>query len=301
MKLFLFDINESDLNGFTELFTIIPYIDDTVYKKILDHVNVWNDGLYTRLRFDNQHQRVLKLEDCDVAVIPFKYTRQDIRINEYCKKAAAHGKNVVTFYNDDDSDSFDIPNNLILFRTSAYRNHIKQNERILPVVVPDHFPSHILLTDTVENRDIGFCGYNTPSRAHILQRIEQMYNRTHFIKRQGFFAPELQTKVEAKKVFYKNMLLCSFALCMRGNGNFSYRFYEALSFGRIPVVIESNSTLPFQKLINWSNHIILIEERDIDNIDNIINNCQLSPYQNRKLWQSYFSAEGYNKNFLLDI
>ena len=97
------------------------------------------------------------------------------------------------------------------------------------------------------------------------------------------------------------MLDSSFSLCIRGNGNFSYRFYEALSFGRIPILIDTDVELPFESIINWKDHIIFIKPDMIKDIGKIIDECTISPIENRKLWCKYFSAEGYNNNFIYEL
>ena len=42
---------------------------------------------------------------------------------------------------------------------------------------------------------------------------------------------------------------------MRGAGNWSFRFFETLSAGRIPVLIDTDSALPLEDRVDWSLHV----------------------------------------------
>jgi len=302
MKLFLFPINDQDLKCFTEIFPAVPLLSEEQYKIVLNHANTWNEGLFTKLRLtDIRSIYVQTIEECDIAIIPFKYDKNDSRIQEYCNIANLNNKKVIGFYNDDSGESFILPNNLYLYRTSLnqFTKHI--NERVFPVIVPDHFPSYKNLTELPSNKIITFCGHVGNGRLPIIQKVESVYDNTNFIYRSGFWAPELQSKQIARISFYENLLSGSFTLCMRGNGNFSYRFYEALSFGRIPILINTECILPFHKQINWDEHIICINKQDIHNIPELISQCKISPKHNRNLWMTYFSSEGYFNTFIGDL
>ena len=45
------------------------------------------------------------------------------------------------------------------------------------------------------------------------------------------------SKQQYRFEYWNNMLSSPFILCIRGNGNFSVRFYETLALGRIPVLL----------------------------------------------------------------
>ena len=85
---------------------------------------------------------------------------------------------------------------------------------------------------------------------------------------------------------------------MRGAGNFSYRFYEALSFGRIPILIDTDTLLPLQTKIEWSEHIIILDNNinSISQIKDKIENANISMVNNRILWEKYFTPQGFARN-----
>ena len=302
MKLFIFPFTKDDLSGFTEIFTIIPLLAEDDYTQVVGHINTWNEGLYTKLRFLTSTFEYSKtIEDCDIAIIPFKYSKSDPRITDYCEQAKLYNKQVLCFMNDDTSEVFQIHSNLYIFRTSTTKELISNQERILPVVVPDHFPLHIKLPTLAENKTVAFCGYVGNGRLNTIEKFAAIYNNTNFVYRYGFWAPEVKSKQKARQEFYSNLLSGSYSLCIRGNGNFSYRFYEALSFGRIPILVDTDCVLPFANIIDWSQHIIKITEDQLDSIPKLIAECTISPLKNRELWQTFFSAEGYYNNFIKDL
>jgi hypothetical protein len=183
-------------------------------------------------------------------------------------------------------------------------NHSESRQAIrFPVLIPDHFPNSIELNSTPNNYILTFCGFVGNNRRPILDQITKNYNYCNFIYRSGFWAPELSSKKTARKDFYQNLLSGSYSFCIRGNGNFSYRFYEALSFGRIPILLDTDCVLPFSNIIDWNKFIIKINIDDITNLDSIIRdyNNKFSPIANRELWKTYFSPEGFLNKFILDL
>lgn len=63
---------------------------------------------------------------------------------------------------------------------------------------------------------------------------------------------------EQKYRFLANLFRSAYTLCGSGYGNYSYRFYEALSAGRIPVLLDSDVLLPFEDQIPWAELIVRI-------------------------------------------
>ena len=60
--------------------------------------------------------------------------------------------------------------------------------------------------------------------------------------------------------FQNQLFDCDYILCPRGYGNTSIRFYEALSAGKTPILVESEGGMP--RLIEgreWGNHILSVD------------------------------------------
>ena len=94
-----------------------------------------------------------------------------------------------------------------------------------------------------------------------------------------------------------------YGFCCRGAGNFSYRFGEVLSHGRIPVLVDTDCVLPYEHLIDWNKHAIIVNEND--DIANVIIEFHKNTNeetlinmqkQNRKLWEEYFTPLSFIKH-----
>lgn len=65
---------------------------------------------------------------------------------------------------------------------------------------------------------------------------------------------------------YRDLMADSkFVLCPRGTGLSSYRLYETIAYGRIPIIISDNYKLP-EVGIDWRNLSIQVGEDDLDSI-----------------------------------
>ena len=294
---------KDDIQYFTEIFLIIPFINQALYNEIQQKANWWNDGLFTKLFFNTPVLENVALSECNIVGMPFKYSPTDERFNNICNEAQKYNKMVAAFYNDDYTDSFDLPTNLILFRASALKSQLKVNERILPVLVPDHSSINNILNTSNIKRSIGFCGHAEGIRLRILDEINNVVgpNNCNFIIRPTFYHNTGRVNINTRREYYANIADNLYTLCVRGAGNFSYRFYEALCMGRIPILIDTDTSLPFEKIIDWSKYIIKINESEIDQLPLLISKCNIHPIDVRKLWEEYFSPEGYMKNFYRDI
>jgi Exostosin family len=69
-----------------------------------------------------------------------------------------------------------------------------------------------------------------------------------------------------QSAFMKNMLDSDYILCTRGLGNYSFRLYEALSCGRIPVFVDTDSLLPFHENPQWHSATLWVDQRDVASI-----------------------------------
>lgn len=106
--------------------------------------------------------------------------------------------------------------------------------------------------------------------------------------------------------FIENMNNSPYALCARGGANCSLRLYEALSCGRIPIIVDSDCVLPFNGLVDWSDYAVIIPCEKLHMIGSILNNFHSSissiDFVNRqvlcrKLWDEWVSPKGFYTKF----
>ncbi|MEQ9553853.1 MAG: hypothetical protein RIM23_30070 [Coleofasciculus sp. G3-WIS-01] len=70
----------------------------------------------------------------------------------------------------------------------------------------------------------------------------------------------LQPSVQGdrRRQFLDNLQRNAYALCVRGADNYSWRFYEALSLGKIPILIDTDCMLPLEEEISWDQLIVRV-------------------------------------------
>jgi Exostosin family len=106
--------------------------------------------------------------------------------------------------------------------------------------------------------------------------------------------------------FLDNMLRSDYVLSTRGHGNFSYRLYESLACGRIPLFIDTDCVLPFDFEIDWRQSCIWVDDEDVSSIAERVLEFHRSVTPDdfmdlqiacRRLWEERLSPEGFFRNF----
>jgi hypothetical protein len=118
-------------------------------------------------------------------------------------------------------------------------------------VVPNDLPTHVEL------------------RREVLRRLAADDSvETNFVIRDRYRAgmgreavadPQHPHNVE----FHRNLIESDYVVCVRGTGNFSARFFEAVSFGRIPVLVDTDSRLPFDFAMDWRELCVWVDRHDV--------------------------------------
>lgn len=143
---------------------------------------------------------------------------------------------------------------------------------------------------------------------------------TNFIFRQNFAfsskvyqgePAELENLAQKLRLeFCQNIINSDYVVCCSGYENYSIRFYETLSFGRIPVFINTDCVLPYDFTIDWKKYCVWVDESEISSIAEKVADFhnQLSArefidlqYECRKLWQEFISPEGFFRKLYLHL
>lgn len=240
---------------------------------------------------------VNNIEECDIVVFPYKFKGYRdpnfILLYNQCEK---YNKILYLFYNDD-YDKQIIPDSkfIKLYRTSLNKSTKLSNEYSLPAFSPDYFENNYLEDSKL---NIGYCGHTMHGRDKYLNILDTSDLNTNFILRKGFWAPGLD-KLVARREYIENIDNNLFTLCYRGAGNFSYRFYDVMMMGRIPILIKTDSVFPFEDKYDLDSIGVVIDEKDINNlIEKIkifynVKNLIHVQKQNRIIWDTYFSPCGF--------
>jgi len=260
------------------------------------------------------------VEDCDFVYLPFKWPHwptvadpfnmwKDIDAgNPYIDLARQHGKKVLQLFEDDYPGDLPLqPEDGIILRTSMYGNERKPHEYALPPFRCDRFNDVYL--DKTAKPTVGFCGFFGTKEHNIRQAtlyvLEEDENiETDYIIRKYFWANGVPKDV-AVRDHYNNIERNLFTLCTRGSGNFSMRFNEVLSMGRIPIHVDTDMVLPFESVIDWDKHCVRVPHKNWNSINHYVrrffNNHSTESLleiqkANRELWKEYLSPLGFAKN-----
>jgi len=264
-------------------------------------------------------------------------------VHSFQQVAHSYGKKLLVFYNNDDADPIHLEH-AIIFRTSFYKSSRYPNEYALPGWSADFLESYAggQLQDRPKEQKptVGYCGYidytNPVSRIAkaVRRRLVKLQQKrghesesgsalrgkvirllknaesvnTNFIIRDGFWGGNSGSsgnKVALRREFAANILGSDYALAARGAGNFSYRLYEVVSCGRIPLFINTDCVLPYEEVIDWKKKFIWIEDKQVDEVESRIrafhDSLDASEYlyrqhEMRKLYEEWLSPSGFFKN-----
>ena len=214
------------------------------------------------------------LEDCDYIVsckIPWGSINIGL-IQDVLNSYKTIGKKVIIFLVSDYNDPFDIPNNILLFRTGMYKSLQKSNEYLLPYPITKSDLKNEPPFDPLPKKGlkpvVGFCGsiISHPSRVQYINKLKQIPNiKKNIIIKTEYWGGNPHN-IDVVKEFINNIKDSYFTLSTRGTGNWSARFYQVLYLGRIPILVNTDLVFPFEDRINWRDIIVYCDsENDIEN------------------------------------
>lgn len=128
--------------------------------------------------------------------------------------------------------------------------------------------------------------------------------KANFILRKNQKSPKntLEELRNLQTDFFNSIYNNSYTFCMRGEGNFSVRFYETLAMGRIPVLINTNCRLPLHKMVDWEKHCFIIDKAEVEKLPEKLSEFHKSltredftnmQLRNRKLWEEKLCRDSY--------
>jgi hypothetical protein len=149
-------------------------------------------------------------------------------------------------------------------------------------------------------------------RKYVLREVARYPGiQSNFLIRNRYLGKDMSANKDplrpSMKEFAKNILDSDYTVCMRGGGNFSFRFYETLALGRIPVFVNTDCALPYDRMIEYRQYCVWVEENEIPHIGEKILafHESLSASQFRELqmacydlWRSRLSKKGFYAHFI---
>lgn len=194
------------------------------------------------------------------------------------------------------TDSLRFDERVHVFKYSLYRSSVFSKEISTPTLTEDIGEGGITLRKKREKPIVSFCGqagYNTNKqwiryyikvifrsfvalvRPLLRARLVGVYWRrqmlaacadspllqTNFIIRRSFSGAQRTIELDphrARKEFIDSVSESDFVLAPKGDGNYSNRFLEVLSMGRIPVLVDTDVVLPLEHVIDYSKVVVRV-------------------------------------------
>ncbi|MER3434309.1 MAG: hypothetical protein C4288_12995 [Leptolyngbya sp. ERB_1_1] len=96
--------------------------------------------------------------------------------------------------------------------------------------------------------------------------------KTSFITRKtAHFTQTAEEGKRAKEEYIQNIQNNAYTVCIRGTENYSYRLYETMSAGRIPIIIDTNVQLPsLNNFGDWREFSVLVPLAESHKIGSIV-------------------------------
>ena len=203
-------------------------------------------------------------------------------------------------------------------------NIIYRNKKEIPSIGFDGVASYslskiipVIAMNTISKVGNKFFGYRylqesifppMIKRKKILSKIDNSKKlNTNFNYRDQFSIGIVGKNNTARQQYIDSIVNNDYTLCYRGAGNYSMRLFEVLCLGRIPLFINTDCVLPFENEIDWRDILIWIEEKDVDNINDIVleyhnslSNKEFIERQAycREIWLKYCSTKGQYKQIV---
>ncbi|MDX2097388.1 MAG: exostosin family protein [Leptolyngbyaceae cyanobacterium bins.59] len=261
-------------------------------------------------------------------------------------KAREYQKPVAVFFRGDRSHESIPLKEAIVFREGLYQSRRSAHDFALPAfsedIAPQWSSQHTNIRPKQPKPTVGFCGLvgtwklkqlaglgayqalmlatqgrldASPYKGEILRTkalatLQQHQGiETNFILRQESVflgRADDESREKHRNEYVQNLRSSDYILCCRGSGNFSFRFYETLCMGRIPVLINTDCVLPFDSQIDWRNHAVWVEEKELHRLPEKIlefhNSLSPQEFTNlqiecRRLWEKWLAPEGFFANF----
>ena len=256
----------------------------------------------------------------------------------FCADAARHGKVVLVFVDGDDH----VPSpaeNAVVLRTSLDRALRGPRDVALPAWIAD--PGRQRARPRRDRAVVGFCGQAYPldlattrllkrakfhgrvalTRLGVVERIgkhpafterpravQALARATevdaHITLRSSMTRLDLDTDLEHQRhqEYVSSLADSDYVLAVRGEGNYSYRLYEALAAGRIPVYVDTKAVLPLESTVPWADLCVVVAHRDIRRLGAVVARAHETTDADRFVrrqaaardaWERWLSMDGF--------
>ena len=287
----------------------------------------WSRRFKRLLIHAREHFRAVEVDDAQVFFYPHDDYFPTPATQLAADEAQRRGMKCLFFRTSDHTQPVEVPRGGILYRHSIFRRERVEREFAKPAFAEDFLADsggEVEIRAKEPTPSVGFCGFvsnplmrgiyramrrkrkaeGLALRARLLSLLEGtqgvncnfIRNNQFMMGKHGIWAGDADRAAQVRQRFLDNVLQNDYTLCVRGAGNFSYRFYEVLAVGRIPVFVNTDCVMPFEDEIDWRKHCVWIEAEEMDQIGRKVlqfhqslsdNDFQQLQQRNRRLWEEY--------------
>ena len=331
-------------DGVKHALTLIPfwgnYLDHDGYTRFA----LWARDNWRLTTREDAQIAVLPFDGREILELSPKFSTIDLA-QRFVNLAAGAGLRTLIVLNHDSVRPLPISGPLVVLRTSLDCHTRAAWEFALPAwhenIVDTHLSGRLPLREYRWKPVVSFCGIAARTDPPIKRRVklaaisalkkigtywpppkDGIYLRqlamsqlrasqlvgTSFIVREDYFGglmldPTVKARVRVD--YIHNILDSDYVLCVRGWGNFSFRFFEALSLGRTPVLIDTDCVLPLDFVHSYENLCVIVPEDKLHELDKRVSDfhARFDPrtYRQhqeriRSFWVECLSAEGFFRN-----
>lgn len=134
-----------------------------------------------------------------------------------------------------------------------------------------------------------------------------------FIKRKSYSGNSrtlLGDPTANREAFVRNLADSDYALSIRGDGNVDMRLYEAMSLGKIPVIVNTERVLPLEDIIDYHEFCVFVDFRKLSELDRILTDyhARVSPKEfkekqrrARAVFTTYLRPDAFTKYLIADL
>jgi hypothetical protein len=229
-------------------------------------------------------------------------------VQTYADLGEKLGMPVFVFSFGDLNDQSRFDPRVYVFRQSVYRSTMQAKDIVVPTLTGDNGIGGITLRQKQKVPVVSFCGqagYKTTQQEikyHVKvwlwklkalgdpllrARTVGVYWRKKmlhacvrsplvqhlFIMRKSFSGAYRTIELDpaqARKEFIDSIVNSDFVLAPKGDGNYSNRFLEALSLGRIPILLDTDTVLPFEEEIDYEQVVVRVPMEQVQDTSKLV-------------------------------
>lgn len=249
--------------------------------------------------------------NCDLFVVPCNLKHFPTRESLYKELPYFRGREDqhVIMGLDENTTSYDLP--CIFLRPNLTVEMLARDENSICIPWPVEDLKRIS-TPNAGPHDVSFHGWmSCDVRRRAVKSVQHSQLKSDIIPYPDFFGHQDIKEREKRRMLYLGSLHQSrVALCPESiPGNIPYRFYEAMSAGRVPVLVSSGYVLPLIGLIDWS-CIHEVNSRDASYCAGLIEaylavfrgtNLVNEGHRCRRAWEQCLDPRVWPKSFALAV